>query len=210
MTLGGTPAAHVLGGASIASAAITRMSVLAAGDGDQARPRSSDRMPWDSADVDRSRRPARAAAGAYTPWMSSQVSGVDSTALTWSRMKSMSTLLAAGGPCAAPVGVRRADDPVGPSDHEQHRLLRAQDHAGLGADPVSRNHDVHALDARTWNPACPPARVWMSSVHTPVALMMTEALTSTTLSVSTSRTLAPTMRSRVMRTDDLGGVQHAP
>ena len=45
-----------------------------------------------------------------------------------------------------PVGVGGADDPVRvPRDDEQHRLLGAQDQAGLGVDPVAWDHDVDAL-----------------------------------------------------------------
>ena len=45
-----------------------------------------------------------------------------------------------------PVGVGGADDPVpAPRDDEQHRLLGAQDQAGVRADPVPRHDQVDAL-----------------------------------------------------------------
>ena len=45
-----------------------------------------------------------------------------------------------------PVGVGRADDPVpAPRDHEEHALLRAQQHAHFRLEAIPRNDEVHAL-----------------------------------------------------------------
>ncbi len=55
------------------------------------------------------------------------------------------------------------------------------------------------FDARTWNRPRPPAIVCTASVHTPVALTTTEARTSLSSPVSTSRTRAPTTRSPACR-----------
>ena len=47
---------------------------------------------------------------------------------------------------SVPVGVGGADDPVpAPRDHEQHRLLGAQDDPGRRVDPVARHDQVDAL-----------------------------------------------------------------
>ena len=51
------------------------------------------------------------------------------------------------------------------------------------------------LDARTWNWPRVSAIAWVSSVHTPVALMTCLARTSKTRPVSRSVTLAPVTRS---------------
>ena len=55
------------------------------------------------------------------------------------------------------------------------------------------------LDARTWNCPRPPTMVWISSVHTPAALMTSLARTSNSCPVSRSLTRAPTTRSSSRR-----------
>ena len=58
-------------------------------------------------------------------------------------------VLAGGGglvPLAGPLGVGGADDPpLAPRDEEQHALLGADDHAGVGVDGGPGHHQVHAL-----------------------------------------------------------------
>ena len=50
------------------------------------------------------------------------------------------------GPVAGEVGIGGPDDPpLAPRDEEQHALVGAHDHAGVGVDRRARRHDVHAL-----------------------------------------------------------------